>query len=37
MLMPPKDSKSWIKDSKLLHEIDFENKGINTAKKYNIY
>ena len=37
MLMPPQDSKSWIKDSELLQEIDFENKWINISKKYNIY
>lgn len=37
MIMPPKDSKSWLKDIELLEEIEFENKWINIAKKYSIY
>ena len=37
LLTPPLETKSWIKDNELLQETDFENCGIKTAKKYNIY
>ncbi len=37
MLMPPKDSKSYFRDLEVLQETEFEKKGINVAKKYNIY
>jgi len=37
LLTPPLDTKAWVKDNELLQETDFENLGIKTAKKYNIY
>ena len=37
MLTPPLESKSYIKDSELLKNTDYENLGMNVAKKYKIY
>ena len=37
MLTPPLDSKSYIKDFELLKNTDYENLGMNVAKKYKIY